>query len=221
MLDTQFARPPGDVGNPASWNCPVQFHRVGGASADRVIRQGAEGLIPDFLTAGRSLIDSGCSAILTSCGFMARHQDRIASELGVAFAASSLMQTPLVAKALGPRKLPGILTYDARSLEPAMLVSNGADPKTPVVGMPEHGAFRSLIEGGAPYDGAAMRREMLQAARDLLARHPEVGAIVLECTNMPPFAEAVARECELPVFDILTLGHWLFAATAPRQFAAC
>lgn len=220
MLDTQFARPPGDVGNPASWNCPVQFHRVGGASAHRVIRQGADGLIPDFLAAGRSLIDKGCSTILTSCGFMARHQDRIAAELGVAFAASSLMQIPLVARALGVNRTPGVLTYDARSLEPAMLASNGADPQTPVVGMPEDGAFRSVLEGGAPYDGAAMKREILEAARDLVARHPEVGAIVLECTNMPPFSQAVARECRLPVFDILTLGHWLFAATAPRQFDA-
>jgi len=218
MLDTTFARPPGDVGHPASWRCPVRFARVQGASPDRVIRHDAEGLIPDFVAAGRELIAAGCGAIITSCGFMARHQRTVAEELGVAFAASSLLQLPMVARSLGKGRVPGVLTYDASSLGPENFLESGADAATPFVGMPERGAFRSLIEGGARYDAAALEREMLAAARDLVLRRPDVGAIVLECTNMPPFAQAVSKAFGLPVFDILTLGHWLFAATAPRRF---
>ncbi len=136
----------------------------------------------------------------------------------MAFAASSLMQLPMVARSLGKGRVPGVLTYDAGSLGPENFEANGADPTTPFVGMPQGGAFHGLIEGGQPHDPVAMEREIVEAARDLLARRPDVGAIVLECTNMPPFAHSVAKACSLPVFDILTLGHWLFAATAPRRF---
>ena len=56
------------------------------------------------------------------------------------------------------------------------------------------------------------------AARDLVARHPEVGAIVLECTNMPPYAAAVQQATGLPVYDIYSLITWFHAGLRPRVF---
>lgn len=218
MLDTTFERPPGDVGHPDSWSFPVKFRRVGGASVGRVIRQGGTGLIEAFVEAGQSLIDEGCGCIITSCGFMARHQRTLAKALGVPVAASSLLQLPMIEMTLGEGRRAGVITYDAASISTEMFTACAADPSVPVRGVPPGGAFHALIEGGAPYDRAALEAEVLQVARALVTDHPETGAILLECTNMPPFSRAIARAAGRPVFDILTLGEWLVAATAPRSF---
>lgn len=219
MLDTTFERPPGDVGHAGSWRFPVRFRQVRGASVSLVVRAGGEGLVDDFVAAGRELISEGCSAIVTSCGFMALHQRKLAEALGVPVAASSLMQLPMVEMALGAGLRPGVITYDAGSLVPEVFEACGADPSVPVRGVPANGAFHALIEGSATYDRAALEAEVVDAARKLVAEHPSVGAIVLECTNMPPFAQAIATALGLPVFDILTLGEWLFTSTSPRTFS--
>lgn len=219
MLDTAFERPVGDVGNAASWRCAVGFRRIGGASPDLVIRQGGAGLIPAFAAAAQELVAEGASAILTSCGFMARHQRELAALIPVPFAASSLVQLPMVAGVLGKGRVPGVITYDAASLGADALEAVGADPSTPVMGLPKDGAFHALIEGGKPYDRPAMEREIHAAARALLERRPDVGALVLECTNMPPFAHGLTHAFGLPVQDILTLGHWLYETTSHRPFA--
>lgn len=218
MLDTTFERPPGDVGHAASWRFPVRFRRVRGASVSLVVRAGGEGLVDDFVAVGRELISEGCSAVITSCGFMARHQRKLAEALGVPVAASSLMQLPMVEMALGAGLRPGVITYDAASLGPQVFEACGADPSVPVRGVPAGGAFHALIEGFAAYDHAALEAEVIDAARKLVVEHPFVGAIVLECTNMPPFAQAISAALDLPVFDILTLGEWLFTSTSPRTF---
>lgn len=219
MLDTRFHRPVGDVGHSASWDCPVRFKIVGGATAGKVVHQDASALIPDFAAAAEGLVAEGARAIITSCGFMARYQDALAARISVPFGASSLLQVPLLAKTLGAGRKVGVLTYDAQSLGHAALAAVGADPLTPVYGLPRDGAFHGLIEGGQPYDRPAMEAELYAAARQMLSDHPEVGAIVLECTNMPPFAFGLRQAFGLPVQDILTLGHWLYLTTSPRSFA--
>lgn len=218
MLDTTFDRPAGDVGHPASWPFPVKFRRVGGASVPLVVRAGCDGLVDDFIATGLDLVSEGCSAIVTSCGFMARHQRRLAAALGVPVAASSLMQLPMVQMALGAGHSPGVITYDAANLGPDVFTACGAAGSVPVRGVPPGGAFHALIEGGAPYDRAALEAEILETALTLVADHPAVGAIVLECTNMPPYARAISTAIGLPVFDILTLGEWLYTSTSPRTF---
>src|SRR5438309_2322685 len=56
----------------------------------------------------------------------------------------------------------------------------------------------------APAVGGA-RQEHLTVARRMLAAHPEIGALVLECTNMPPYRADLQAATGLPVFDITTL----------------
>jgi hypothetical protein len=219
MLDTSFPRPPGDVGNPASWEMPVRFIKVNGASPDKIIRQGGAGLIEDFVIAGEALIAEGCSALVTSCGFMARHQSTLSTRLSVPIATSSLLQLPMVATLIGPGRKMGVITYDEASLDDAIFAACGAGSGTPRIGMPNDGAFRELIEGSGTYDRAALEAEIIHAAQELQSHEPDLGAFILECTNMPPFAQAVARTCRLPVFDVLSLGHWLFSSTSSRAFA--
>src|SRR5690242_21235515 len=68
MLEARFPRIPGDMGNAETWPFPVLYRVVRGASPERVVLQGAQGLLPDFIAAAQELVDLGAEAITTNCG---------------------------------------------------------------------------------------------------------------------------------------------------------
>lgn len=217
MLDTRFARPPGDVGHAASWPFPVLFETVRGATARRVVGGQDADLADAFVQAGERLRARGAVGIITSCGFLAARQRSLAARMTLPLATSSLMQLPLIDRCLPGGRRAGIITYDADALNHAHFVAVGADPATPVVGLPADGALRGLIEREAPYDADAIARDVLEAAGRLVARG-DIGAILMECTNLPPFSKAVAERFGLPVFDIITLGRWFHSGLLPTKY---
>ena len=90
---------------------------------------------------------------------------------------------------------------------------------TPVVGTNGGGEFTRAILGDEPgLDVAAATEDVLAAGRALVATHPEVGALVLECTNMVPYAPALRRDLGLPVYSIYTFVQWFQAGLMPRVF---
>jgi hypothetical protein len=215
MLDTAFPRVPGDAGNPVTWPFPVVTKVVRDASPERVVRGRAEGLVEGFVDAGRALAAEGAAAIITTCGFLALHQGELAGRLPVPFASSALLQLPLLERLLAGGRRPGVLTIDAAALTRAHLLAVGADPETPVAGVDPDGEFTRTFLGNRPtLDVAAAERELLAAGDRLAAQHTDLGAIVLECANMPPYAAALHARLGLPVVDIVSLGRWLYAAQA-------
>ncbi len=221
MLETRFPRIPGDIGHAGTWPFPVLYRVVAGATPERVVLQGAKGLLPDFIAAAKDLVAMGAQAITTSCGFLCIFQKEIAAAVGVPVATSSLLQVPWVEALLPPGKRVGVVTASKASLTPAHFAAAGMAPDTPVMGI-ENGRelFRVLVRQDKPdLDIDAAEQDILEAGQALIAAHPEVGAIVLECTNMPPYAAALQAELGLPVHDILSLGAWLQAGIRPRRFA--
>ncbi len=53
----------------------------------------------------------------------------------------------------------------------------------------------------------------------MVDEHPEIGPIVLECTNMPPYARAVADVTGRPVYDITTLAETVMRGLTRTDFA--
>jgi len=221
MLDARFPRIPGDMGNAGTWPFPVLYRVVRGASPDRVVLQGARGLLPDFIAAAQDLVAQGAEAITTNCGFLSLFQREIAAATGVPVATSSLLQVPWVQATLPPGKRVGVLTVSQASLTPAHLQAAGVPLDTPMMGT-EGGRefFRVLIKAESEdMDVALAEQDILAAGAALVAAHPDLGAIVLECTNMPPYAAALQAALGLPVFDIYSLITWFHAGLRPRRFA--
>ncbi|MES2712609.1 MAG: aspartate/glutamate racemase family protein [Pseudomonadota bacterium] len=220
MLEARFPRIPGDMGNAATWPFPVLFRVVRGASPARVVLDGAKGLLDDFIAAGRDLVDLGAEAITTNCGFLAIYQRELAEALAVPVATSSLMQVPWVQAMLPPGKRVGVLTVSGQSLTPAHMDGAGIPRDTPFIGT-EGGRefFRVLIQANAvDMDVAAAEQDILDAGQALVERHPDIGAIVLECTNMPPYAAALREALGMPVFDIYSMINWFQLGLRPRRF---
>jgi hypothetical protein len=219
MLDTAFPRIHGDAGNAATWPFPVRVAVVREASPDRVVRGRAEGLVDGFVAAGCELAAAGVAGLITTCGFLVLHQRELAARLPVPFVSSSLLQLPILERALPGGTRPGVLTIDAASLTRAHLLAAGADPATPIVGVDQAGAFAQAILGNrTTLDVTSAEREVLAAGERVLASYPEVGAIVLECANMPPYAQALSARLGLPVHDIVSFGRWFYTGLRPAKF---
>jgi Asp/Glu/hydantoin racemase len=121
---------------------------------------------------------------------------------------------------LPPGKRVGIVTVCGETLTPAHLRAVGVPLDTPFVGT-EHGRefFRVLIKAEKQdMDVALARQDIVDAGKTLVAKHPDVGAIVLECTNMPPYAAALRDAVGLPVYDIYSMINWFHAGIRPRRF---
>src|SRR5271170_7702555 len=220
MLEARFPRIQGDMGNALTWPFPVLYRVVRGATPERVVLQGAQGLLPDFLAAAADLVDLGCEAITTNCGFLSLFQRELAAHVRVPVATSALIQVPWVQAMLPPGRRVGVITVAARSLTPRHLEAACVPPDTPIVGTEEgREFFRVLILGESQDMNVALAEaDILDAGQRLMGRHPDIGAIVLECTNMPPYAAALRRTLGVPVFDIYSLITWLHAGLRPRYF---
>jgi Asp/Glu/hydantoin racemase len=220
ILKARFPRILGDMGNGLTWNFPVLFRVVRGASPTRVVEQGATGLLEAFIEAARDLVDLGAEGITTNCGFLSLFQRELAAAVQVPVATSSLMQVPWVQATLPPGQRVGVITVNKAGVTPRHLEAAGVPLDVPIEGT-EGGRefFRVLIRAEKnELDVDLARQDILDAAARLVAAHPEVGAIVLECTNMPPYAADVAEATGLPVHDIYSMINWFQAGLRPRRF---
>ncbi len=219
MLDTRFPRIWGDVANANTWPFPVQYRIVRGATPDLVVRHRSEGLLEKFITAGHDLVAHGCDGLTTNCGFLALLQREIRDAMPVPVATSSIMQVPMVNSLLPTGRRAGIITISAGDLTEDHLRAAGVPLETPVVGTEAGREFcHKIVDDHVSIDFDLCMLDLVDAARRLTSGHPDVGAIVLECTNMMPYAAEIRKVTGLPVYSLYTLVTWLHAGLIPRHF---
>jgi len=209
MLDTRFPRPPGDIGSAATFAASpftVRHRVVAGAFPAAAVRSDDPALLGPFIAAGLELAREGAAALTTSCGFLARWQRELAAALPVPMWSSALLALPDL-----PR--PGVITIEAASLTPAHFEAVGGDPATPVEGItPGSALHRTLLEDRPGLDPADAELQVVAAGLRLLARHPEVQTLLLECTNLPPYAAALRSATGRPVHHVVSLLNERMAA---------
>ncbi|WP_232221499.1 aspartate/glutamate racemase family protein [Burkholderia sp. WSM2232] len=227
MLDTGFERLPGDIGHGATWPFPVQYSLMTGVTAPQVMAatggdaQAAAPLIERFVEAAQQLVALGVDGITTSCGFLVAFQEALGERCAVPVATSALLQIPAVASLLPRRQRVGVLTARAASLTARHLLAARAPLDLPVAGLAEDSRFfRNHLENAPRVSFDEQADDLLQCAGGLLRTHPEVGAIVSECSNFAPYSALISERFGLPVFDIVTMVQWFHAGLRPRRFAA-
>ena len=218
MLDTKFPRIPGDVGNPDTWDFPVRYSVVRGATPQAVVCQDPEPFVRAFIVAGQDLVSGGCRGIATTCGFLSLIRPRLAKELGVPVAASALEQAAQIQTTLGPGRRIGILTISAASLTEQHLAVAGVPANAVVCGVEETDFARSILGNDTSLDVTQARHDLSEAAMQMTADAPDIGAIILECTNMVPYAPDIARLTGVPVFSVYSYLTWFHDSLVPRTF---
>jgi len=219
-LDEKIPCPPGTPGNPTTFSHPVIYEVVHGADIESLIGLNDPDSEPAFLQAAQALADKGVAAIAGNCGLMIVHQAALARAMPVPVLMSSLVQLPMVAAMLGPRKRVGIMASSRRNLKAEHLVLAGAaDIPVAVATMDDCPHFRAGMSGTGDLDTEKVEAEVAAVARALVAEHRDIGAIVFECVDLPPYAYAVQEATGLPVYDITTLVHHTLGALVRRRFA--
>ena len=222
MLNTRFPRIPGDIGNADTCPYPVCYRVIDMATVDRIVTaDGPTGPIMDaFVEAAHDLAAEGAAGLTTSCGFMAIAQRELAGRCPVPVLASSLCQIPLVQSTLPAGRRVGVLTIDSRELTAAHFVGVGATTDLPIEGVEGGDELARVIQNDlTTLDLQKGEKDVIDAGHRLLAKAPDVGAIVLECTNMAPYARALARSVQRPVYDIIGLLDWWRRGLLPPTFS--
>lgn len=219
MLDTKFPRIPGDVGNPETFDYPIRKLIVEGANPQSVVMKADPSLLEPFTRAAQQLEAEGVSAITTSCGFLAMFQKEVAAAVNIPVFCSSLLQGGFVSDQLPEGKILGILTANSEKLTERHFKGVGIDRVEKVVyGMQGTHFYHIFVDNNTDLNFELAQQEMVDQAKKMVAEHPNVGAIVFECTNMPPYAKAVQEATGLPVYDITTLANYVMESANRKLF---
>lgn len=218
VMDCLIPYPPGTPGIAQTFDHQVIYEIVLGADMHNLIYDPNPDLVQEFIAAGRRLVQQGTKTVIGNCGFMVLFQREMAAAMPVPVFMSGLLQLPLIHQGLRPEQSVGIISASGTSLTPRHLEI--ACWGRQLRGLEDKPAFKAAIHDQVgSLDFQAVRGEVVETALALQADHPETGAILLECTDLPPYAEAVQHATGLPVYDITSLIAWGYAGAERRRFS--
>ncbi|WP_026513903.1 aspartate/glutamate racemase family protein [Butyrivibrio sp. LB2008] len=206
MLDTKFPRIQGDIGNALSFGYPVLFEKVVDWKPSKVVLDLSKKDIEPFIDAAKRLERAGCKIISTSCGFLSLFQKEIADSVDVSVFTSALIMAPMIKQTISSDKKVCILTANKKTLSNEHLFSVGINRNDYIIyGLEEEKTFTNFtVQNWDEVDVDECRNDLLKVTRRAISDN-NIGAILLECTNMPPFANDIKRISGLPVYDIISL----------------
>lgn len=211
MLNTKFPRFKGDIGNKDTFSFPTIPYVIQNAFSSNVVLKSDKELLHFFIEGAQLLEKQGVKAITTSCGFLSIYQREIAQSVHVPVATSALLMLPLLSQMTGGKKI-GILTANEYTLQEEHFTTCEAEHIPRVIKGMEGTEFHKMyVLGDCDADISVMEAELYERASELRKENMEIGAILLECTNMPPFSSKL-YDFGIPVFDIRTLVHMLYFA---------
>jgi hypothetical protein len=229
ILDDVYPGFPGDVRNASAFPFPIQYEIVEGVDIWALVHEEDKSpCLEPIQRAAKKLEQMGCRAIAAECGYFAYFQRDIAGFVDVPVFLSSLLQVPLAQQLIGPDRVVGILVAREAQLLPVHLESVGVQPGSNyvVTGAEDDGRcpeFEHLWyepnrtdPPGAYFDKA--EEEFVGVAVDFYNAHPNMGAMMLECTGMQPFARAIQREIDIPIFTWGTLLDYAYSVAVHRDY---
>ena len=218
-LDTLFPRLPGDLGLASTWGPSVQEYVVKGALPALIVKQQQSfvhsAFAPAFGEAVDFLLQSGASAITTSCGFLVLWQQALQALSPVPLVTSSLCMLP---ELLASEERVGVLTIDANSLSSLHWAGAGVSPeqlkRLVLGGLPADSHFCHAILGNMPHmDAQQAQTEVVAAALKIQETEPSLKTLILECTNLPPYQQAIENATGLKGISLLDVPELFQAAT--------
>lgn len=218
--DVYYPLLPGNVVNACTYDFPVKMKAVPNLDVPGLL-SGDPKFSEPIIQAAKELQNEGIRAIAGACGFFGHFQKQVAEALDIPVGLSSIIQVNMIKTAIKPGRRIGVLSADASSLTDQLLKNcDVEDPDLLIVKDLRHGPqFSAILEGRGSFDNGEVRKEVVSAALELVQENSDVGAILLECSDMPPYASYIQREVGLPVFDFITLIRWLHNATTHRPYA--
>jgi len=220
VLDLWYPYLPGNVANASTYNFPVQYKILRGSTIPQILS--ADPTLLDLIVeGGRELEKQGARAIIGACGYFGNYQKEAAAILDVPVFLSSVLQIPIIRRGLKPNQKVGVICAVADSLTPKLLSQCGIDDLSNIViaGAQDLPEFQNILQCTGSFNSHEIEQQLVELAKQLVSNNPDIGAILLECSDMPPYAWAIQNAVKLPVLDFTTLINWVYNTVVRRPFA--
>lgn len=211
-----YPKLPGNVANATTYPFPVLYREVD-FEIERLFSgdPSIEGMITD---AAKDLERSGVRAIIGACGYFAHFQDAVREAVSVPVFMSSLCQLPMIKQAVDTKKKIAVLAASGDNLNDDLLKHVGTDMKRlQVISIGELESFSAIRWGRETLDNGALISELEDTAYRI-ADDKEIGAILLECSDLPPYARMIQGITGLPVFDFNTMIDMVYHSVVQKTY---
>lgn len=219
MMESYFPRIPGDIGNATTFPFPVRYEVIKGATIVNVVENRSTEILGLMIEAAKKMEAAGVRAITGSCGFLAIWQKELSKAVNIPVFTSSLLQVQMAHTLTGGKPV-GIITASKRLLTDDHFKAVGANSVSKFVyGLDDAKEFnKTHTYGGDTLDFEKISEEVVSKALLLKEEHPEVGSIVVECTNVPPYSSLISEKIGIPVFDLITLCNYVYSVVIQKSY---
>ena len=220
VIDTVHDLVRGNVQHAASFDFPVLYEVVRGV-AGAALMSGDPSAAPAIVAGARQLETAGVHVIVGACGSFANYQSAVAAAVGVPVFMSILLEVPLLLRALPSSRRLGIVFASTSSFTDRVRSECGIPSTDRIValGADTLEAFEPILAQRGALDSVALERGVVDLAVAALRRDSAIGAWLLQCSDLPPYARAIHAATGVPVFDMISLIYHVHDATAPRPHA--
>jgi hypothetical protein len=217
-LDYNYPPAAGDIDHPASYEYGLKYRSVPGLTFEMAQRGVmSERVEKEFKIAIKWLEEQGCNGITGDCGFMMAFQKIARDVADVPVFMSSMVQCPMISLAFDTYEKVLVLTANSKSLVPqkeALLSHCGFDVndgRFQIQGCQDVPGFDAVAKGDK-VDVAKVTPGIVKLVKGILQMQPTIKAILSECTELPPYSDALRKETKLPVFDSITCCDFFITA---------
>lgn len=216
-IKLDYPKVPGNVVNAQTFPFPVRYE-VLHFQIERLF-EGDPTLEQLVIDAAQRLEAQGVRAIVGACGYFAHFQASVANAVDVPVYLSSLCQLPLIRLGCGAQGTIGVLCANGENLDQEILSQIGESPHGLVISdVSKLASFGAIRWGKDVLDNVALASDLMDLAAQMRKDHPDMRAILLECSDLPPYAHDIQQACGLPVYDFITLIEWVAHAVTQERY---
>ena len=220
-IDSHYPIIPGNVQHAGTFSFPVLYGIVEDVDLNALLA-GDRALEPRILRAGQRLLQQGVRVIAGACGSFANYQSVAAAAFRVPTCMSVLTQVPHLLTMISPNQK--LLVYFAAAsaftsqVRAECSITEDHRARLLVTQALDLPAFQAFANKPSILDTETLARELFEHASRLRVAHPEIGAVLLQCSDLPPFAHVIQQALRVPVFDVTLIIEWLFRSTLRQPY---
>lgn len=212
-----YPKMPGNVANATTYPFPVLYKEVD-FEIERLF-EGDETIKDVIIDAARELERQGVRAIIGACGYFAHFQKDVANAVDVPVFLSSLCQLPMIKTGLSEKKSIAVLAASGDNINHTLLEKVGTDMDRLVIkNIGNLESFSAIRWGKTELDNGKITQELCEVVKKLVNERTDIGAILLECSDLPPYAKAIQSVTGLPVFDFNSMIDLVYHAVVQKTY---
>jgi Asp/Glu/hydantoin racemase len=221
VRESHYPLIPGNMQNARTFDFPVLFGVVPRVTTDELCT-GSPELGARVIATGHELLKQGVKAIAGACGSFAHFQSRAASSFKVPTAMSVMVQVPFLLSMLPKDRKLAIVFASARAftdqLRRECSIADADLSRIVITEAIALQAFRDFTGSPSHFDVAALESQLCEHTVKLMRADPSISMIVLQCSDLPPFACSIQRAVRCPVVDGSLLVRWLQSIVARHPY---